>query len=433
MEHHRSPFNTEEPLLAQLARRGLEFDQQMSRAFQVSASQPNIEPEDCGFPDSYLLLALYRSNTVLTRLVCLDETRYNLFHEYHLAPRRRPEQVVAGRRLCSILEYVASRPEVTDTIGVGHFLKAVIHLSLRQEAEDLGWLGFSGQVSHNTFSIETLLWGLGYTAWTPVEEAPEVERLLRCLDEHPAIEDFQYILVPKENRIVFRPVSILDDYVQRTESGILVPQRAFLTHFKDTFGGFTSDEIQELEELLNADTASERDFQEFFERHPHFFRKWDYREVYPQVCLARPEGPLIPDFILTDKELQKAAIVDLKLPTARLVRRQKNRDRFTDAVMAARSQLLRYRDWFLDPDNRRSLQGKVEMDIYQPQLSVVIGRSSDFTCGFDRQELRADNPDIDIVTYDDIVTFAKRRRMIIETSVSSSERHMEAGDKGDNG
>ena len=53
-------FRRGRPLLSGLARNGLEFDQRLLRALEVSASRPNLKPEDSGFPDSYLTLALYR-------------------------------------------------------------------------------------------------------------------------------------------------------------------------------------------------------------------------------------------------------------------------------------------------------------------------------------------------------------------------------------
>ncbi len=53
------------------------------------------------------------------------------------------------------------------------------------------------------------------------------------------------------------------------------------------------------------------------------------------------------------------------------------------------------------------------MEIYEPRLAVIIGRSSWFLDEFDRQRLQADNPDIEVVTYDDIADFAKQRRVII--------------------
>ena len=162
---------------------------------------------------------------------------------------------------------------------------------------------------------------------------------------------------------------MLNDYVQLSDSGLLVPQRALLTHFKDQFGGFTDDEIDELELLINSPKATERDFQVFFENHPHFFRRWDHREVHPQVYLCREgDHDLIPDFILTDRELQRAAIVDLKLPSPTLIRRQRNRDRFGAAIMEAKAQLQSYRDYFDERDNREALREKVGMSIFRPRL-----------------------------------------------------------------
>jgi hypothetical protein len=131
--------------------------------------------------------------------------------------------------------------------------------------------------------------------------------------------------------------------------------------------------------------------------------------------LARPEGPLVPDFILTDRECQKAAIVELKLPRPKLIRRQHNRERFADAVMEARTQLLRYRDWFREDSHRTSLKELVGMKIYEPQLIAIIGRASEFVDEFDRQRLRADTSDIEVVTYDDILTYAERRRVMISS------------------
>lgn len=246
-------------------------------------------------------------------------------------------------------------------------------------------------------------------------DAPELENFLLSLTALPRVpEDFMYIAALEANRIVFRPVSILNDYVQRARSGVLSPQRALLTHFRDSFGLFTMDQIEELEALLNEPRAAEKQFQEFFVRNPHFLRQGDYREIYPHPYLChRDAGTLIPDFILSDRQLSKAAIVELKLPGPRLIRRQANRDRFVSAVLEARTQLLRYRDWFRSRENRMSLMSVVGMEIYEPRLSVIIGRSSEFQDAFDRQRLRADHPDIEVVTYDDILDYARQRQVIL--------------------
>jgi hypothetical protein len=198
-------FKQGKPLLAQLKSHGLEFDQKLTRALEVSASQPDIEPEDKGFPDSYLTLALYRLNTTLTRLVELNEDRFNLFHEYKLAPKCDPTKVVPGNRLCLLLTEAARLAEPGKTIGAGHFLRAIAAVT-RQYGEEPAY-GFENQVLHSTFSIETLMWGLGYHAWTPLSDAPKVRELFSAIEEREPTEDFQYLMAVERGRIVFRPTS----------------------------------------------------------------------------------------------------------------------------------------------------------------------------------------------------------------------------------
>jgi hypothetical protein len=248
-----------------------------------------------------------------------------------------------------------------------------------------------------------------------LKSMPRTRKVIEALGHvPPEPDDFQYALCVEKGNIVFRAFSVLGDFAVRSSDGAVTGNRGLLTHLKKRLGIFTTDEIAELEEMIRNLKASEKDFQKYFEAHPHFFRRWDYREVYSQVCLTRDEeGPLIPDFILTNPEIQEATIVELKLPKPKLIRRQENRDRFADAVMEARSQLLEYRDWFEDKGNRNNRTGKMSMEIFRPRLAVVIGRSADFRCAIDRQKLAASTPDIDVVTYDDIVNCARRRMISI--------------------
>jgi len=41
------------------------------------------------------------------------------------------------------------------------------------------------------------------------------------------------------------------------------------------------------------------------------------------------------------------------------------------------------------------------MEIYEPRLAVVVGRSSDFIDAQDRQKLQSTISDVEIVTYDE--------------------------------
>ena len=403
-------FSDRVPLLAQFQGAGLQFDQQLQRALEISASRPDLEPEDSGFPDSYLTLALYRLNSILTRVVELDESPLNLFHDYKKAPPCRTDEVVPGRRLCSVLTEAAK--EASDgVIGVGHFIRAIVGMSLDQDAWD-----YNGSAIHDTFSVETLLWGTGHNAWTHLKDAPEVVDALNSLGEREQIQDHQYLLMTDSGRIVFRPLSILDPYTME-EAGSRKDRLSLLPHFDDAYSSFSVATILELESLINHPKAREADLQKFFELHPHLLRMWEYRDVYPQVYLAREDdGPLVPDFLLVDPDLQKAMIVDLKLPTKRVVIGSKNRRRLSAPVQEAVAQVLQYQRWFEEKDHRQRLKERTGMEIYQPRLGVIIGRQEDFGSELERQRLAADSRDVEIVTYDDISKYAQRRLRLVRSA-----------------
>lgn len=378
----------------------------------MSASTPDVSPEDEGFPDSYLTLALYRLNSLLTRLVDLDQSRYNIFHEYKRAPKCSPNEVVPGEKLARVLNVAISLLDSSKTIGVGHYLRSIVQLTLDQPA----WNYDEWQI-HNTFSAETLLWGLGHHAWTKLDDAPELVNILKELDGREPVQDHQYILVFENDRIVFRPTSILNSYQMQVSDNDVSNRLAVLPHYRDNYPLFRPMEVLKLETLINARNISEAQLQGFFEQYPHFFRFLDFREVYSQVILTREDdGKLIPDFLLLDPELQKAMILDLKLPTKKIVVGSKDRKRYSAPVMEARSQLLRYRDWFEEKSNREKIKTKFGMEIYRPRLAVVIGRKGQFENEFQRQQLRSDQEDLELVTFDDILDQAKRRLMLIKSA-----------------
>ncbi len=408
-------FTDKGPLLHQLARHGLEFDQKLMRALEVSASNPDLAREDTGFPDSYLTLALYRLNTVLTQVVNLDQSQYNLFHEYKLAPACAPADVWPGKRLCRVLQRASELASPGKTIGAGHFLRAVVSMALGQAAEPA--YGSPAMVVHDTFSAETLLWGLGYTAWTPMQQAPEVRDLLSALDGRSPIDDVQYLMMIEDKRFVLRPTSVLGTFGMASSPTRTSDRLALLTHFKDRYAAVTPNELLELEDLINSRRTSEDDLQRFFELHQQFLRLWDHREVFPHVYLTREDdGPLIPDFLLLDRELQKSVVLDLKLPSARVVVGKRNRERFSALVEEARAQLLEYRDWFEDAGHRRSVKERFGIEIYRPRLAVVIGSTDQFTSAYQRQKVQSRYPDVEIATYDDIIRDAQRRLSIVKAA-----------------
>ena len=376
-----------------------EPDQRMLTAFKMC-------PTDRSVHDIHVLRALFRLNPTFVRHPYAGVLFEELKSQYD--PGEFSHQLtgrsLAGAVVPSLNEtlLLASRTRVLST---NSFLAA-----WAEQCLDNG-----GSKYKRSYLIKDLM-GDADTSEGGIYDVPELEHFLLALSVSPPFaDDVEYIVTLEGQRIVFRPVSVLDDYVQRADSGLLVPQRALLTHHNRQFGSFTQDQVNELDEIINNDSAKETDYQKFFDRYPHFLRRWDHREIHSQVYLSREDsGPLVPDFILTDTELQKAVVVDLKLPTARIVRRQRNRDRFSAAIIEARAQLLEYRDWFEDSRNRAKLKESLGMQIYRPRLAVIIGRSSEFTDELDRQKLSSRETDIEIVTYDDIARYATRRLVMIE-------------------
>jgi len=411
----RYPIDYWRPLLPQLRRLGIEFDQRMQQAWEMCA---------CSYvTDVKILTVLLKIGS--QGLECLPE---NWLEAVDVGKSLRdndpchPEQAeIAGPVNFPIWIRTIELAGTCKTITCHHFCRAISetlltpwHGPAANGSPLIEYLGFclNEQVGteHSDFAQAPLV----------LKSMPRTRQVIETLGQvPPEPDDFQYALCMEKGRVVFRIFSVLGDFAVRFTDGTVTGNRGLLTHLKERLGVFTADEIAELEDMIRNPKASEKDFQKYFEAHPHFFRRWDYREVYSQVYLARDgQGPLIPDFILTNPEIQEATIVELKLPKPKLIRHQENRDRFADAVMEARSQLLEYRDWFEDKGHREKLIGRVNMEVFRPRLAVVMGRSADFRCAIDRQKLAARTSDIDVVTYDDVVACARRRMVSVGDDAS---------------
>jgi antiviral defense system Shedu protein SduA len=390
--------------LGELRSLGIELDQKLLAAFRNAA-------DDMTF-DSQVFHALNRQNVISTRILQIDSRLSKLqgqINSTYLCPAesayRDSDVFPVAIHLKEVLNRAIRTRRVEHTLGTRDFLEALVTLSIEHE-DSFG-------LRPRTADLLSVIFG--GTQVESLKNVPEAAEFLRRLKGGYGEEDNQFIVGLEADRLVFRTVSVIDDFVQATDSGLLVPQRALLTHFQQQFGAIDETQILALEDLLNSKSSTEDDFQRFFEKNPHFFRRWDYREVHPHVLLVRDgDGPLIPDFVLTDRELQQAMILELKRPSPRLITRQRNRDRFAAAIQEARAQLLTYREWFRERRNRDTLRERIGMSIYEPRLAVIIGRSSEFLDEFDRQRLTASHSEIEVVTYDDILRSAKRRRLFIE-------------------
>ena len=168
--------------------------------------------------------------------------------------------------------------------------------------------------------------------------------------------------------------------------------------------------VDELEALINSAGVSESHLQSFFERNPTFLCGDIYETAYPHIVLQRPKvGPLIPDFAL--KPCNQNALCDLlelKLPSAKLVVGQDNRRRLSAAVMEAVAQLREYRDYFESSGNRNAIEEAYGLRFFRPRMMVVIGKRSEYL-PYDLRKAESDLPYLTITTYDDLVERARFR------------------------
>jgi hypothetical protein len=168
--------------------------------------------------------------------------------------------------------------------------------------------------------------------------------------------------------------------------------------------------VDELEELINSPYPTERRLQEFFERNPHFLHGGMYAEARPRILLQRVNaGPLIPDFVLRPHNPHAFCdLLELKLPSARLVVGNKNRKRLSAAVSEACAQLREYRDYFEVLENRKAIEAVHNLRFFRPRLIVIIGRRDRYSA-IDLRRAETDMPNLAITTYDDLIERARSR------------------------
>jgi hypothetical protein len=176
-----------------------------------------------------------------------------------------------------------------------------------------------------------------------------------------------------------------------------VPLRALRRYWRQ--------ELEELEALLNDPAVSERSIQRFLERNKSILKGLDYVDVLPHpVFERRGAGPLIPDFFLQPLSGSFGDLVELKLPTEKIVVGSVEQPRFSSAIARALAQVRRYRNYFEDPQHRELVQSRYGFTAYRPSVSIVIGRTSDLS-EIVRQQMHDELPKgVQVMTYDQLHT-----------------------------
>jgi RNA polymerase sigma-B factor len=173
--------------------------------------------------------------------------------------------------------------------------------------------------------------------------------------------------------------------------------------------------IKELEDLINTPQVNESQLQGFFESNPEFLCGDTYESAKPHIVLQRPDaGPLIPDFALKPpNEHALCDLLELKLPSAKLLVGQSNRKRLSAALLEACAQLREYRDYFESSANRQAVEEIYGLRFFRPRMMVIIGKRSEYIAD-DLRKAEGDITGLSITTYDDLLERARSRMRRIE-------------------
>ena len=192
-------------------RRKVEPDQLLLQAIKMSG----LTGEKDWFNDGRVFHALYRLNSVVSRHLKLDVPGVGRHRLSEI--ETTPSSLVVMEIGEAVLKSALRLRKLRHTITATDFLRGVIQEALRTDDE----------YKHRPFTVDLLAAVYGRHSEARLIDMPEVARLLKVLDSNlVSEEDFQYLIGLSQGRLCFRVVSVLDDYLQRNDSGRLLPQRA---------------------------------------------------------------------------------------------------------------------------------------------------------------------------------------------------------------
>ncbi len=216
----------------------------------------------------------------------------------------------------------------------------------------------------------------------------------------PAVTNF--VVSDTDDGLKVLPVGFLDPtQIITPNSGVFgASPLVVIPNFKS----FWRRRLDEFEELLNNPRTTEPQIQNFLERHPQFLKGIDYEHTIAHPVLERDDdGDLIPDFFLKPRNSELIDILDLKLPTKKLIVGKPDRKKLSGPVTDAIAQVREYRDYFERPEYRARVLKKYGVRGYRPNTIVVIGRDPKEVPEDKVRQVFSDLPNfVRIMTFDDI-------------------------------
>jgi len=171
--------------------------------------------------------------------------------------------------------------------------------------------------------------------------------------------------------------------------------------------------LEDFEQLINSNDIKEQQIQNFFINNPDFLSRLDYKKVVSQPTLEHDgEKDMKPDFLLCPHNTDLCDIMELKLPTHRLVSGKNNRIKLSSVVENAIAQVRHYRDYFDSKENKERFLKKYGLTAYKPKVSILIGKTPEFIPEEKMVDLKthALRDNIEIITFDNF--FEKMKRFV---------------------
>lgn len=169
------------------------------------------------------------------------------------------------------------------------------------------------------------------------------------------------------------------------------------------------EQIDELERMIASPQVREADIQFLLDSNPLFLRGLNYDAVYTNVVLTNQDGTsLKPDVIAEPASEEWAHIIDLKLPSAKVLVGRENRARLAHGIHEVAAQLREYAAYFDDRDVARQVEQRYGFKCYKPKLVAIIGRDPVAYSDEERRRVLSSQPDLEVLTYDQLLGAAKQ-------------------------
>jgi hypothetical protein len=168
-----------------------------------------------------------------------------------------------------------------------------------------------------------------------------------------------------------------------------------------------------LETLLSRPDVSEREIESLLLRNPLFLAGLNYRAVYPQVVLPQENGrSLRPDVIAEPVNSEWAHIIELKLPSQEVLIGREGRASLASGIHSAVRQLHEYSAYFDDRRVAQQVEQRYGFQCYRPKLVVIVGRDPSGYTPEEQHRALTSYPDLEVVTYDKLLSAARSRLLL---------------------